>query len=170
VSDMNPADLEGALEQDIPTFVRSVLARSPSASYYEVLQNWSEAHDAPVSAEEARLLRATYDELAPRRGGDEDATVAGVVVGLGLQLLQIPLALAAGWLACQFDRSGYCALAAIAPVMFIGVSQLLYMAPALIAAFVWKRGLVKGLLIAAGVTFLLNAGCYAGLFGLSSGV
>lgn len=43
--------------------------------------------------------------------------------------------------------------------LFIGVTQLIYVVPALI----WCRkdtGLVQGILIGAGITFLLNAACF----------
>jgi len=47
-------------------------------------------------------------------------------------------------------------------LLFVGVSQLLYVLPA-IASF-WRdreNGLVKGLIIGASITFLLNASCLA---------
>ncbi len=47
------------------------------------------------------------------------------------------------------------------PTFFIGVSQLLYMVPAVIIARVrGAHAMAKGFLIAAAVTFLLNATCF----------
>ena len=46
------------------------------------------------------------------------------------------------------------------PLAFIGVSQWIYIIPAIVLAFAkGKSHLVKGLLIGAGITFLLNAAC-----------
>lgn len=42
---------------------------------------------------------------------------------------------------------------------FIGVAQLIYLIPALIL-FRNRKGVFQGLLIGAGVTFLLNAACF----------
>ncbi len=51
-------------------------------------------------------------------------------------------------------------------VFFIGLSQLIYMIPAIILASVkGKPHLVKGLAIGAGLTFLLNAACTGLVFG-----
>lgn len=44
-------------------------------------------------------------------------------------------------------------------LFFIGVAQLLYVVPALIIGRK-NSALMQGILIAAGVTFLLNAACY----------
>ncbi|OXM83851.1 hypothetical protein [Paenibacillus rigui] len=47
---------------------------------------------------------------------------------------------------------------------FISVAQLVYLIPALIL-FRKNKGLVQGLLIGAGITFLLNAACFGLLLG-----
>jgi hypothetical protein len=44
-------------------------------------------------------------------------------------------------------------------VLFIGISQLVYMIPAMIL-FRKKSGILQGLLIGAAITFLLNAACF----------
>ena len=50
-------------------------------------------------------------------------------------------------------------------VFYIGLSQLVYMIPAIIIAFSkGKPQLGKGLLIGAGITFLLNAACMGLIF------
>lgn len=50
-------------------------------------------------------------------------------------------------------------------VFFIGLSQLVYMIPAIIIAFSQgKPQLGKGFLIGAGITFLLNAACMGMIF------
>ena len=50
-------------------------------------------------------------------------------------------------------------------LIIVGISQLVYIIPAII--FYWRdgrRGVVKGLIIAAAITFLLNATCTAIIF------
>ncbi|SFJ83011.1 hypothetical protein SAMN02799624_06167 [Paenibacillus sp. UNC496MF] len=53
---------------------------------------------------------------------------------------------------------------------FISIAQLVYLIPAILV-FHKKSGIVQGLLIGAGITFLLNAACFgllaSGLFRLS---
>lgn len=66
-------------------------------------------------------------------------------VGLGLTLLlhslQVPLAIATGFVS----------------VIFIGVTQLLYLLPALVVALlVGRRGVAKGFAIGAATTLLFN--------------
>ena len=167
---MAESDLPTEREARIREHVSEVLRRSPSASYYEVLERWRASRDQPVDDQEADLIRQAYDEIAGSTSAPSDLVAVGVVLGFALHLLQIPLAMAVGWLACREDTSGYCALAAFAPILLIGVSQLLYMGPAIGAALIWRRSLVKGLLIAAGFTALLNAACYAGLGGMAAGI
>jgi hypothetical protein len=159
------------LRAEISEHVRQILARSPSAGYYEVLHQWRERRGEQISEEEEKLLLDAYQETGRPRSEGSGMVWAGIAIGMGLHVLQLPLAIIAALVSCQIDSSGgYCGLAAIVPIMFIGVSQLLYNGPALLAALIWKRDLVKGLLIAAAFTFLLNAGCYATIFGLSAGV
>ena len=113
----------------------------------------------------------------PGRGG-------GFLPGLGLSVLlhvlQLPLWIVAGTvlLAVQtLTSSGqtrenfalYVSIAAGVCLLLIGISQLVYMVPAIVLAR--RRGradLVQGLAIGLAVTFLLNAGCW-GLFGAASG-
>ncbi|MBO0991462.1 hypothetical protein [Bacillus sp. SD088] len=50
-------------------------------------------------------------------------------------------------------------------LMFIGVAQLIYVIPLIIYGNVKNLpGFAKGIIIAAGITFLLNAGCYGVIF------
>jgi hypothetical protein len=50
-------------------------------------------------------------------------------------------------------------------ILFFGVSQLVYVIPAIVlAATMKKHEFLKGLLIGAGISFLLNALCTAGVF------
>ena len=97
-----------------------------------------------------------------------------------LHVLQLPLWIVAGavLLAVQTLTSGgqtqenfalYVSIAAGVCLLLIGISQLVYMVPAIVIAR--RRGrpdLVQGLAIGLAVTFLLNAGCW-GLFGAASG-
>ena len=68
----------------------------------------------------------------------------GVGLAFLLHLIQIPLTF----------------VTAFVSLIFVGISQLVYIIPAII--FYWRdgrRGVVKGLIIAAAITFLLNATC-----------
>ncbi len=94
----------------------------------------------------------------------------GVALALGLHLFQIPLAVIAAVVTCLVapDSGGWCGLAAVGPVLVIGVSQLLYMIPATVLAYRGREpGLAKGLVIGACLTALLNAACWGGLLGVS---
>ena len=85
----------------------------------------------------------------------------GFGLSLLLHLLQIPL--------CLF-LSLYDQGASMFSILFIGVSQLFYMIPAIMIAFgKGKKHLAKGLIMGAAMVFLLNAAC-AGIFfaGLTS--
>jgi hypothetical protein len=73
----------------------------------------------------------------------------GVGAALLLHLIQIPLMLVTSFFS----------------LIFIGISQLLYIAPAIaIYRSKGRPGVVKGLIIAAAITFLLNATCTAIFF------
>lgn len=75
----------------------------------------------------------------------------GIGLALLMHLIQIPLAL----------------LTMFPSFIFIGVSQLLYVIPAIVIYYrKGRRGVVKGLIIAAAITFLLNATCTVIVFNL----
>jgi hypothetical protein len=81
----------------------------------------------------------------------------GVGLTLLLHLLQFPIAI----LVNLVSSDPY---AFIAPLIFFSITQLVYMIPALLIAHLTsKPHIVKGLLIGAGISMLLNASC-AGLF------
>jgi hypothetical protein len=49
----------------------------------------------------------------------------------------------------------------LVPFLFVGVTQLVYLGPAALFAFSMKRHrTLTGILIVAGITFLLNATCF----------
>ena len=74
----------------------------------------------------------------------------GVGLALLLHLIQIPLAI----------------LTTFISLIFLGVSQLVYIIPAIIYFYrEGRRGVIKGLIIAAAITFLLNATCTALVLG-----
>ena len=69
----------------------------------------------------------------------------GIVLGLQLHLIQIPMTFMTKFLS----------------ILFIGLSQLIYIIPAIIIK--WRYGkpdAVKGLLLVGSITFLLNAACF----------
>jgi hypothetical protein len=81
----------------------------------------------------------------------------GFGLTLLLHLLQIPMAM----LVIALSSDPY---AFLIPLIFFGVSQLVYIIPALIIAhYAGKPHIVKGLLITASISFLFNAAC-AGVF------
>ena len=82
---------------------------------------------------------------------DTGNEAADVREGLGLTIL--------------FHLIGQVVLLVVGGFIWIGLSQLLYIVPAIIY---FKRkgrpGVVKGLMIGASVTFLLNASCFGLMF------
>jgi hypothetical protein len=81
----------------------------------------------------------------------------GFGLTLLLHVLQIPIAL----LVSLVSSDPY---AFFVPLIFFSLTQLVYIIPAvLIAMYADKPHIVKGLLIGAGISMLLNASC-AGLF------
>jgi hypothetical protein len=115
-------------------------------------------------------------------GGNRGA--AGMLGGVGLSVvlhtLLLPLGLVVGLVLCAIDAAtrssagpqlALCLTIGIGAVLvFIGVSQLVYMIPAVLIAR--RRGrvaLAQGLALGAALTFLLNAGCW-GLIGMGGGM
>jgi hypothetical protein len=104
-------------------------------------------------------------------GGREVATG----FGMGLLLHLSPLALlVVAWVPCALGGEALGVVCAIALGLafgcwaFIGVAQLVYVIPAI----VWARrrgrtGVVKGLVIAAALTFALNSACWGGFLWLT---
>jgi hypothetical protein len=81
----------------------------------------------------------------------------GIGLTLLLHVLQIPIAIGVSMVSS--DPYSF-----IVPLIFFSLTQLVYMVPAvLIAMYAGKPHIVKGLLIGAGISMLLNASC-AGLF------
>jgi threonine/homoserine/homoserine lactone efflux protein len=92
------------------------------------------------------------DETAHSGSGD---VRIGVVLGIGLNVLYTVL-----WIAMMFHLPKMLFFS----IFFIGATQLLYIGPAI---WYYRRkqrpGVVKGLIIAAAVTALLNGMCWAKL-------
>jgi hypothetical protein len=66
-----------------------------------------------------------------------------------------------GLLPCLVESRELCGTLGLAAPLLIGLTQLVYMVPAIVIAL--RRGrtsLAKGLIIGAAVTFLLNAACW----------
>ncbi len=116
---------------------------------------------------------------APPPSGSRGGFLPGLGLTVLLHLLQLPLWVLAGLLifAVQALTSGasggpaqdslwlYISIAGGICLLLIGLSQLVYMVPAIVIAR--RRGrtdLVQGLTIGLAATFLLNAGCW-GLLG-----
>ena len=96
-----------------------------------------------------------------------DNAVVGAVLALAMHLVWLPVLLLLGLLVDSGATTEIIVPLMLAAVLFIGVTQLLYVGP----AFWWarRRGytrLAQGVLIGAGITFLLNAACW-GLIGIS---
>ena len=85
----------------------------------------------------------------PPHEGRQGEIWRGVGLALLLHLIQIPLA----------------AVTSFVSLVFIGVSQLLYIIPAIVFYYrQGRRSLVNGLIIVAALTFMLNATCAAIFF------
>jgi hypothetical protein len=100
-----------------------------------------------------------YEQNQPPQNLQQSGGSAGWGIGLTLLLhiLQIPIAA----LVSLVSSDPY---AFFLPLIFFSITQLVYIIPALlIAMYVGKPHIVKGLLIGAGISMLLNAAC-AGLF------
>jgi hypothetical protein len=96
----------------------------------------------------------------PRQGR---AVLLGVGLALLLHLLQLPLAYGLAHLGLSIETA-LGVFTNLSP-LFIGVTQLVYLVPAiLIARAKGKRGLAKGLLIGGALTLLLNGLCYGYFF------
>ena len=103
-----------------------------------------------------------YGSPPPFTPPKEGSAWAGFGLSLLLHLLQIPI----GMVLSLFDAELF-----MFSLLFIGLSQLLYMIPAMVIVGIkGKPHLVKGLIIGASIVCLLNAAC-TGLvfFSLSQG-
>lgn len=94
------------------------------------------------------------------------SALAGALLVLPLHLLQIPLLVASGVLAEAMGVRGESQMAWILyPVVGIGLSQWLYLGPAI--WFARHRGVPRtaaGLAIGGGITLLLNSACFGMLW------
>jgi len=93
-----------------------------------------------------------YPDRTDERLSQQREIWRGVGLAFLLHMIQIPL---------TFVTSFF-----FLSLIFIGISQLLYIVPAIV---IYQRkgrpGVVKGLIIAAAITFLLNATCTVIVFG-----
>jgi hypothetical protein len=86
-----------------------------------------------------------------------------ILLGIGLafllHILQIPLAGGLGFLVSQWKPE--IGVVFYGSPLAIGVTQLVYLVPAIVFALMkGKKGLVKGLLIGGALTLLLNGLCF----------
>jgi hypothetical protein len=93
---------------------------------------------------------------------DSSAPVgAGCGLVFLLHLLQIPLGFAVGGIACLFARGPDCGSGALLVLAAIGLSQLVYLVPAvLIARRKGHPNLAKGMIVGAVLTALVNGACW----------
>ena len=95
----------------------------------------------------------------PQPPGQGRMVLLGVMLTLLLHLLQIPLAGGLGLLVSVWSKD--IGMMFYVSFMAIGLTQLVYMIPAILIARTRKKpGLVKGLLIGAALTLLLNGLCF----------
>lgn len=100
-----------------------------------------------------------------------------VIAGVGLTfILHVTFVMLGGMLlggVCSGSRMPVACEVAPFAVFAIGITQLVYLGPAILIALLSKRpGLMLGFVIGGAITFLLNAGCWGllfGVMGLSSG-
>lgn len=95
----------------------------------------------------------------------------GVVAGFVLLVVQFPIWLVIGTVACGIasgQAQDICGMGLIGALLFPGAVQLLYIVPAVIVAFItgW-RGVGVGIIIAASIIALLNASCWGLLLTLT---
>jgi hypothetical protein len=89
---------------------------------------------------------------------DTGSVRSGCLITIAAHLLQIPIAIILGFL--QPDL-------ALSTIIFIGISQLVYMVPAII--YFSRKGKsesAKGLMIGAALTLLLNVACTGIFYGV----
>ena len=99
----------------------------------------------------ARRLRAD------RLRSDPESAAPGIWLTLGLHFVAFVITAIIGATTSE-------AFLAVTFGIFIGVSQLIYMIPAIGIAALWrKKALAKGMIIGASLTFILNAIC-GGIF------
>ena len=98
----------------------------------------------------------------PPRAESSWGVFSGFLFGCLLHLLQIPLGAVLALLSIG-NRDAF-AMAPILPVLGIGISQFLYLGPAIARERrLGRRDREKGLWLCAALTVLLNGFCYASL-------
>jgi hypothetical protein len=97
--------------------------------------------------------------MSDRPGGEGRQVVAGIALTFGLHLAAIIVLIAIAAVSDEAVMFG-----ALFFFLLIGVSQFVYMIPAIIIAYRrGRRALGKGLIIGAAITFILSGACWAGL-------
>jgi hypothetical protein len=110
-----------------------------------------------------------------RRNHPSDSLILGIVLTVALHIVAlIVYVLAIVLLGAIASSLSYPAILQpiigkynfLLPLLFPGISQLVYIVP--FAVWLWRLGrleLMKGVIIAAVITFLLNGACYLWIFG-----
>jgi hypothetical protein len=95
---------------------------------------------------------------------------AGIVLTFALHLLALAGLTAAAWAALALGAEGPAEALAVAGgvlALGIGLAQVVYVLPAVAVTWVVRRPLALGILVGAGLTFVLNSACY-GLLGVGA--
>jgi hypothetical protein len=94
------------------------------------------------------------------------SALLGALLVMPLHLFAVPLAMLSSVLAGYLNVQGYDQIAWVFwPVFFIGLSQWLYLGPAI--WIFWRKGrrrTAAGLAIGGGITLLLNSACFGTLW------
>lgn len=94
------------------------------------------------------------------------SALAGALLVIPLHLFAVPLGFVSALIAARLDVQGYDQIAWVFwPVLFIGLSQWLYLGPAIwIALRKGRRRTAAGFAIGGGITLLLNSACFGTLW------
>lgn len=108
-------------------------------------------------------------ESRPRTGFNQ--LWVGLGLSIPLHIILLPLSIFF-WRAmlCIAQIGDSCGAGGIYAIMIVGATQLTYMLPAILLAWLTGRiALMQGLIISAAIVILLNGACW-GLLGLFAGV
>jgi hypothetical protein len=166
-------------EQSVRAFVQGVLAVHPDADVAAIMTAWRVRRGMTLEADEATLFtriadeevrswrqRPTYwaevaEEASRRRPMSEGSSAIGCLIVLGFHIVGLLLSVGLVGLVNVFLGARGAAFYFFLPFLFIGVTQLLWVIPAvLIARSMGRTETMKGIKSAAALTFILNSACH----------